>query len=163
MPWFIWMAFLTVPAMVGVATTIAANTAHESRSIAVVVLAAGVWLFVAVQLKRRLQEGRPKDWIRRWVVFTVIAPLGMCFVLSLRHDATVLKIMESRVVASKSAEGSYSAAAAPTRRVPSWRESRQLVARMRPLACDFLGQLLSSIPLAWWFIAFGISLQKGKQ
>ena len=43
MPWFIWMCFLTVPVMVGVACTLASNHANDPKGINTVAIAAGIW------------------------------------------------------------------------------------------------------------------------
>ena len=59
MPWFIWMCFLTVPVSVGVAYTLAVNTADDPKRIQDVAIAGGVWLFVAYHLKNHLRDRTP--------------------------------------------------------------------------------------------------------
>lgn len=163
MPWFIWMSFLTVPVMVGVGCTLASDTAHDPKGINTVALAGGVWLFVAYHLKNHLKERTPKRWVRWWFSLTVIIPLVTLFLISLKHDQTVRKIVDGRMEASAKPDPNGLAAAAPARRAFTWVETKKLLARMRPLAIDFSAKLFTSMPLAWWFIAFGVGLWRGER
>jgi hypothetical protein len=162
MPWFIWMCFLTVPVMVGVACTLASNKANDPKGINTVVMTAGVWLFVAYHLKNHLRDRTPKRWVRWWFTLTVVVPLAMLFVLSLGHDPAVKSLVNSRLQASAKSDPNGLAAAAPARRAFTWAETKQLVACMRPLAIDYAAKLFTSMPPVWWFIAFGVGLWRGK-
>lgn len=163
MPWFIWMCFLTVPAMVGVACTLASNNANDPKGINTVVLAAGVWLFVAYHLKNQLKDRTPTRWVRWWFSLAVVVPLVTLFVISLGHDPAVKSLVQSRLRASEKADPKGLAASAPARRAFTWAETKQLLARMHPLALDFGAKLFTSMPPAWWFIAFGVGLWRGKR
>lgn len=163
MPWYVWMQFLTVPVMVGVGCTLTSNNANDPRGINTVGLAGAIWLFVAYHLKNHLRDGTPKRWVRWWVTLTVVLPLVTLFVLSLRHDAATCKIVDARLAASDKADPKGLAAAAPARRALTWAETKQLFARVYPLGVDFGAKLLTSMPVAWWFIAFGVGIWKGER
>jgi len=163
MPWFIWMGFLTVPVLVGVACTLASNNANDPKGINTVAIAAGVWLFVAYHLKNHLRDRSPKRWVRWWFTLTVVVPLVALFVLSLGHDPTIRKLVDSRLQASGKPDPQGLAASAPAKRALTWAETKQLLARMHPLAIDFSAKLFTSMPLAWWFIAFGVGLWRGER
>ncbi|MFO0847108.1 MAG: hypothetical protein U0871_00925 [Gemmataceae bacterium] len=162
MPWFVWMCFLTVPVLVGVAYTLAADTAADPNQMNAVVVTAGVWLFVAYHLKNHLREGHPAGWVRRWVGLAVALPLGTLFALSLRHDPGVRQLVEARLRAAHAPDAGGRAAAAPARRALTWAETRDLLARLQPLALDFAFKLFTALPPAWWFVAFGVGLWKGR-
>lgn len=162
MPWFIWMSFLTVPVLVGVACTLALNRAHDSKAIDIVFLAAGVWLFVAFSAKKRLQEWRPRYWVGRWLKLCVLAPLLVLFALSVSHDPGIQQLADARQRACEGPDPYGRAAAAPSRRALTWAETRELLARLQPLAIDYVLKLFTALPLAWWFFAFGIGLWKGR-
>jgi hypothetical protein len=164
MPWFIWMMFLTVPVMVGVGCTLVANNANDPKGISTVGMAGGIWLFIAYHLKNHLRDGTPKRWVRWWVTLTVILPLLALFVLSLQHDPSVRKIVDARLaMSSKPDPKGLATAAAPATRALTWPETRQLLARVHPLALDFVAKLFTSMPVAWWFIAFGVGVWKGER
>ena len=162
MPWFVWMCFLTVPVLVGVACTLASHNANDPKGINTVVIAAGVWLFVAYHLKNYLRERAPNHWARWWFSLTVVVPLLTLFVLSLGHDPGVRTLVDSRAQASEKPDPNGLAASAPARRALTWAETKQLLARVHPLAVDFSLKLFTSLPLAWWFLAFGVGLWRGK-
>jgi len=163
MPWFLWMCFLTVPPMVGVACTLASNNADDPKGIGTVAIAAGVWLFVAYHLKNRLRDRSAKRWARWWFMLTVALPLVTLFVLCLRHDPAVRHLVDSRLQAGEKPDPKGLAASAPAKRALTWAETKQLLARVQPLAVDYCEKLFTSMPLAWWFIAFGVGLWKGQR
>jgi hypothetical protein len=162
MPWFVWMCFLTAPVLVGVACTLASDAPNDPKGAETVFLAGGVWLFVAYHLRHHLEERTPARWVRWWVSLCVVVPLVSLFVASLRHDAGVMRLVEARQREGEKPAADGAAAAAPVRRAFTWAESKQLVARVRPLAADFAMKLFTSMPPAWWFVAFGVGLWRGK-
>lgn len=162
MPWFVWMAFLTVPALAGVAWTLAANTASDPKAITDVAAAGGVWLFVAYHLKNHLRDRAPTRWVRAWFALAVVGPLLTLFVASLRHDAGVRALVEARMRASEGPDPDGVAAAAPARRALTWAETKELLARLQPPAGDFAFKMFTAVPPAWWFVAFGVGLWRGK-
>ena len=153
MPWFVWMGFLTLPVVVGVACTFAANTADDPNGIWTVAVAGGVWLFVAYHLKKHLRERTPTRWVRWWLALAVVGPLVTLFVLSLRHDPGVRRLVRSRLEASEKPDPHGIPAAAPARRVLTWTKTKELVARLQTLAGDFVVKLFTSLPPALWFAA----------
>lgn len=162
MPWYVWACFLAAPVPVGVAWTLAAQTAADPREVETVLVVAGVWLFAAYLLRRHLVERTPARWVRWWVFLAVVVPFGSLFTASNRHDPEV-----SRVVAARQREGEKPAAdgtvaAAPARRALTWAETRQVVARVRPLGADFAMKLFTSMPPAWWLAALVVGLWRGK-
>jgi uncharacterized membrane protein YeaQ/YmgE (transglycosylase-associated protein family) len=163
MPWFIWMSFLTVPVMVGVACTLASNNANDPNGIITVAIAGIVWFFVAYQMKNYLRDQTPKQWVSWWLTLTVVAPLVTLFVVSLNNDPAVMSLVNARLKASEKADPNGLAASAPARRALSWSETKKLLARVHPLAIDFGAKLFTSMPAAWWFIAFGVGLWKGER
>jgi hypothetical protein len=163
MPWYVWMGFLTVPVMVGVGCTLASNNANDPKGINTVAVAGGVWLFVAYHLKNHLRDRTPKRWVRWWVSLAVVLPLATLFVLSLTHDRAVRKIVDARLEAGATPDPKGLAAAAPARRALTWSETKQLLARVHPLAIAFGAKLFTSMPVAWWFIAFGVGVWKGER
>lgn len=162
MPWFVWTAFLTVPVLIGVAWTLAANTANDPKAVGSVAVAGGVWLFVAYHLKNHLRDGTPSRWVRWWFALAVVAPLLTLFVASLRHDAGVRTLVETRLRASEKPDPGGLAAVAPARRALTWAETKELLARLQPLAGDFAFKLFTAMPPAWWFVAFGVGLWRGR-
>ncbi|MFO0936214.1 MAG: hypothetical protein U0798_06840 [Gemmataceae bacterium] len=162
MPWFIWMCFLTVPVLVGVACTLASDKPDDPKGINTVFLTAGIWLFVAYHLKNYLRDATPKKWVRWWVVLTIVLPLVAFFILSLRKDAGIQRILQSRAEVAERIDRTGLAASAPSKRMLSWAETKEVVSRVQPHAVHFAIKLLTSIPPAWWFIAFGVGLWRGK-
>jgi hypothetical protein len=162
MPWFIWMCFLTVPVMVGVGCTLASDKPYDPKGFPTVVLVGGVWLFLAYHLKNWLRSHRRDCWAGRWFMLAVVLPIVTLFMVSLNHSPEIKKLVQARIAASEKSDRQTIAAAAPTRRALTWAETRQLLAHMQPLALVFAIKLFTAMPAAWWFLAFGIGLWKGK-
>lgn len=162
MPWFVWFSFFTAPVLVGVAFTLT-SSANDPGNLGTVLLAGGLWALLAYQLKRFLKNARPQTWARRWVVLAVVCPLLTLFTLSLGKDAEIRQVFKRRAEASQQPEPDGLAPSAPSRRMLTWHETRVLAALVQPHAVRFSVQLLTSLPPAWWVIAFGIAIWKGRK
>lgn len=162
MPWFIWMCFLIVPPMVGVAVTLASDKPDDPKGINTVAFVCLLWLFVAYHLKNYLKRNWPNQWVRWWVTLSVVLPIVFLFFVSLKKDPLVASHLQQIANASKQVEQKGLAPAAPAARALTWAETRKLLARMLPYSRDYSVKLLTSVPPAWWFIAFGVGLWRGK-
>jgi len=163
MPWIVWFSFLTVPALVGVAFTLALSPTSGFRTIGVVIAVAVGWLSGAYLLQQYLKKTKPRKWVRWWITAVVILPLTLLFLKTLAHDPAVVGVFERHAKTNERQGPGQLAPAAPSRHVLSWAESCDLVACMRQPATRFSIQLLTSLPPAWWLIAFGIAVWRGRQ
>jgi len=162
MHWFVWFCFLTAPALVGVAFTLSTSQPNEYRSVGVVGAIGLLWLFAAYRLKKYLTASKPNTWVRWWVTLAVFLPLVGFFVRSLGHNPAIVGVFQRHERAMERLGPADIAPAAPSRQALSWVEVRELLARMRPCAGRFSIQILTSLPPAWWLIAFGIAVWRGK-
>jgi hypothetical protein len=163
MPWTVWFSFLTAPAIVGVAFTLSLPPHSTLRSIGVVIFVAVTWLFVAYQLKKYLKTTRRQRWVPLWITSMVILPLFMLFLISLSHDPGVAGVFQRHSKINEQRGPGYLAPAAPSRHFLSWSEATELLACMHGPAVRFSIQILTSLPPAWWLVAFGFAVWRGKQ
>jgi len=162
MPWYLWFCALTAPFIQGVAFTLTAMPGDPNGLGAVFGFAA-IWYCVALPLKNHLREQSLEKWIRRWLLLAVALPLFAFYTLALGRDPEVRRLIETRqrVAAKPPPEGV--APSAPSRFAPSWSETRQLIAGVRPCSLEFGRQLLTSLPPAWWIVAIAVAIWKGKK
>ena len=162
MPWVIWFCFLTVPALVGVAFTLALWPNGEVQGLGVVICVGTVWLVAAYHLKNHWKSVTPMRWIRNWVATLVILPLVLLFTISLARDPGVAGVFQRHSKANARLGPGKLAPTAPSRHALSWSESGELVACVSPCAGRFSLKVLTSLPPAWWLLAFGIAVWRGK-
>jgi len=163
MPWPIWFCFLTVPALVGVAFTLALWPKGEVQGLGVVIFVGTGWLFAAFYLKNYWKTVTPRHWIRNWIALLVILPLVLFFTISLTRDPGVVGVFQRHSKANERLGPGTLAPTAPSRHALSWSELGELVACVLPRAGRFSIQLLTSLPPAWWLLAFGIAIWRGKK
>lgn len=162
MPWFVWFCFLTAPAIVGVAFTLACPNSTRSSGLSAVIAIGFLWLVAAFLVQKQLREFQPCGWVRWWMLLCLVLPLCGLFANSLRGDAALVGVFERHNKAVAQRDPGILAPAAPSRYALSWSELCEMFACVRPRAWRYSLQLLTCLPPVWWLAAFGIAVWRGK-
>lgn len=162
MPWFVWMSFFTAPCLVGVAVTLAWPILASDGSVVAVLVIGLLWVIGAWQLQRYLKAKRPHSWSIRWTILSVVLPLVVLGGITNSREPAVAEVFVRHDAAINRVRNENLAPAAPSRQMLSWKEVLELVACVHAPTRRYLMYLLTSLPPAWWLVAFLVAIWKGK-